>query len=123
MGNKATYRNLAEEGQRRGIKRQHLLNCFVYKMEAARLKAGSSKDKCGGGEKKKKRELYSEIFLQNGIAAPDFLNKRTPQGKAQAFPAWYSVYQYGPCNYSELASNCPCFTRSQMHVELHKLCP
>lgn len=54
MGNKATYRNLAEGSQRRGIKRQHLLNCFAYKMEQQGQKLEAAKASKWHGEKRKK---------------------------------------------------------------------
>lgn len=64
MGNKAPCGNLAEEGLRRDIKKQHLLNCSVYKMEAARPKAGSTKGKRHGG-KRTKNIWVGRIIIQN----------------------------------------------------------
>jgi len=96
-------------------------------MEAVRPKVGSSKGKQIAQRKTTKkirangeRELYLELFLQNGTAALDFLNKRTLRGKPQDFLGRYSMDHYSPRSYSDLAGNCVSCTRSQMHAELHK---
>lgn len=66
MGNKAAYRNLAEDSQRRGIKRHHLLNCSAYRTEAARPKVGSSKGKQIAWRKKKNLSKGREgVVLRN----------------------------------------------------------